>query len=323
MSAHLAPHSVTDARLAMGSELRLTAWTSDETVARAAFGAVFDEVDRLEGLMSVWREGSDVLRLNAAAGGAPVPVSPEVLDVLAAASQIGAWTGGKFDVSFGALSEIWRFDHDQDNRVPDPAEIEARLPLVAYERIEVNERAGTARLTRSGMRVHLGGIGKGYAVDRAAALFRSHGLHDFMIQSGGDLYVAGRRGNRPWRVGIRDPRGPADRSFASLDLTDGTFSTSGDYERFFLHEGRRYHHLLDPDRGEPATASRSVTIVTSRAVLADALSTGAFILGPRKGMALIERLPDVEGIIVSAENEVLVSSGLTPYVTIRTPTDAP
>jgi len=314
---------VTETRMAMGSELRLTAWTTDEAAARAAFKEVFDEFDRLENLMSVWREGSDVLRLNAAAGGDPVAVSPEVIDVLTLARQIGEWTGGKFDVSFGALSGLWRFDHDQDNRVPDADAVRARLPLVAYEHVELYARAGTARLARPGMSVHLGGIGKGYAVDRGAARLRAHGLTDFLIQSGGDLYVGGRPEGRPWRLGIQDPRGPANQSFAVLELSDGTLSTSGDYERFFFHEGRRYHHILDPDRGEPATASRSATIVSNQAVLADALSTGVFILGPERGMALIERLPDVEGIIVGADNEVLVSSGLAPHVTWRTPTDAP
>src|SRR5207244_7472016 len=126
---------------------------------------------------------------------------------------------------------------------------------------------------------NLGGIGKGYAVDRGVEILRRRGLSDFMIQAGGDLYVAGRRGDRPWRLGIRDPRGPADRSFAALDLSEGTFSTSGDYERSFMKNGRRYHHILDPDTGEPAGRCRSVTIVTDRAVMAEGISTGWFILG--------------------------------------------
>jgi len=188
----------------------------------------------------------------------------------------------------------------------------------------VDERAGTAFLKRKGMRAHLGGIGKGYGVDRAVAILRGRGFVDFMIQAGGDLYAAGHRGGRPWRLGIRDPRGPVDRSFATLDLSDGTFSTSGDYERFFMKDGRRYHHILDLDAGEPARGCRSVTLVTDRAVIADALAKGVFILGPVAGMALIERLPHVEGVIVSARNEVLVSPGLKDRLVLLTPpTDAP
>jgi thiamine biosynthesis lipoprotein len=312
------------ARLSMGSELRLTAWATSEKTAVEAFEAVFSEFDRLEALMSVWKPGSDVVRLNEAAGLHPVPVSPEVIEVLEDARQVSEWTGGKFDVTFGALSGLWKFDHDQDNRVPSPRDVAAKLPLVDYRALEINRTAGTAYLTKPGMRAHLGGIGKGYAIDRGAAILRARGFRDFMIQAGGDLYVAGRRGDRPWRVAIRDPRGPEDRSFAALDLTDGTFSTSGDYERFFIDHGRRYHHILDPDLGEPARASRSVTIVATRAVVADGLSTGVFIIGGRAGMDLIERLPEVEGVIVTNTNEVLVSSGLQGRLQLLAkPTDAP
>jgi FAD:protein FMN transferase len=312
------------ARVSMGSELRLTAWTTDEKATVTTFEAVFDEFDRLEAMMSVWKDGSDIERLNAAAGLHPVAVHPEVLDVLDIGRQVSEWTDGKFDVTFGALSNLWRFDHDQDNRIPSPQRVAAQLPLVDYRLLTIDKGAGTAYLAQRGMRAHLGGIGKGYAIDRGANVLRSRGIRDFMIQSGGDLYVAGRRGDRPWRLGIRDPRGPADSSFAALDLTDGTFSTSGDYERFFMHEGRRYHHLLDPDLGVPARTSRSVTIVTTRAVIADALSTGVFILGGRAGMDVVERLPDVEAVIVTDRNEVLVSSGLrSRLMLLRPPTDAP
>jgi thiamine biosynthesis lipoprotein len=145
-----------------------------------------------------------------------------------------------------------------------------------------------------------------------------------MIQAGGDMYVGGRRGDRPWRLGIQDPRGPRDASFATVELSDATFSTSGDYERFFLRDGRRYHHIIDPSTGEPARGCRSVTIVAPSATLADGLSTGVFLLGPVDGMALIERLPGVAGVIVSATNEVLVSKGLKDrFKLIAPPTDAP
>jgi thiamine biosynthesis lipoprotein len=308
----------------MGSEVRLTAWTADQAGTRGAFDEAFREFDRLERLMSVWRGDSDISRVNRAAGDRPVPVSSEVREVLGIARQISDWTGGKFDVTFGALSDLWRFDQDQDNTVPDPDEVHRRLPLVDYRALLIDDRAGTVFLARSGMRAHLGGIGKGYAIDRAVRILRDRGLADFMIQAGGDLYVAGRRGDRPWRLGINDPRGPGGRSFASAELTDSTFSTSGDYERFFIKDGRRYHHILDSDTGEPARGCRSVTIAAPRAVLADGLSTGVFAMGPDAGMALIERLPDVEGVIVTDRNEAMISSGLRDRLTILAlPTDAP
>jgi thiamine biosynthesis lipoprotein len=308
----------------MGADLRVAAWTDDEAEAVSAFGAVFAEFDRLDALMSIWRDGSDVQRLNAAAGEGPVSISPEVRDVLLVARRVSEWTGGKFDVTFAALSDVWRFDQDLDGRVPSSGEVARRLPLVDYTAMQVHDDSGTAFLARKGMRIHLGGIGKGYAIDRAAGILRARGLDDFMIQTGGDLYVAGRRGDRSWRVGIRDPRGPDDRIFAAMDLTDATFSTSGDYERAFVRDGRRYHHILDPDTGEPARLSRSVTIVTASAALADALSTGIFILGAEKGLPLLEGLPGVEGVIVTADNAVRMSPGLRErLVLLAQPTDAP
>ena len=152
--------------------------------ANAAFDEVFEEFERLEALMTVWRDSSDVSRMNAGAGQYAVPVSPEVLEVLGIAGQISDWTDGKFDVTFGALSGLWRFDHDQDNRIPDPEEVRRRLPLIAYEDIELDEAASTAMLKREGMVANLGGIGKGYAVDRAVDILHDHGVRDFMIQAG-------------------------------------------------------------------------------------------------------------------------------------------
>ena len=301
---------VETSRLSMGSTIRLTAWTRDEAAARAAFDGVFAEFARLERLMSTWIPDSDVQRVNRAAGMQPVTVSGEVREVLNAARQISEWTGGKFDVSFGALSGLWKFDHDQDSVIPDAHEVLRRLPLIDYRAIQIDDKAGTVFLARKGMSIHLGGIGKGYAIDRAVDILRRRGVRDFMVQGGGDIYAGGLKDGRPWRLAIQDPRGAANRTFAELDLSDGTFSTSGDYERFFIKDGRRYHHIIDPSTGEPARDARSVTIVANHATIADGLSTGVFILGPKAGMALIERLPDVEGAIVTDKNEILISSGL-------------
>ncbi len=309
----------------MGSELRLTAATSDEASAVEAFEAVFQEFDRLENLLSNWRERSEVQQLNAAAGKQPVRIGTELRDILRAAKQVSEWTGGKFDVTFGVLSGLWKFDYqNQDGTIPDHNEVLRRIKFIDYRALDINETAGTAFLRREGMMVNLGGIGKGYAVDRAREILRKRGFRDFMIQFGGDIYVSGKSGDHPWRLGIQDPRGTANRIFASIDLSDNTFSTSGDYARFFIKDGRRYHHIMDPSTGEPATGCRSVTIIAGNATIADGLSTGVFILGPEKGMALIESLPEVEGVIVTARNQVLVSSGLKGRLNLLAkPTDAP
>jgi thiamine biosynthesis lipoprotein len=309
----------------MGTELRVSVWTAADARADAAIAEVFGEFDRLDALMSVWKDGSDIVRLNGAAGEHAVPVSPETREVLGIANQMSDQTGGVFDVTFAALSGLWKFDdQDKDGSIPDRREIQKRLPLINYRDLVVENGAGTALLRRKGMKVNLGGIGKGYAVDRGVDVLRRNGLRDFRIQAGGDMYVGGKRGDRAWRLGIRDPRGPADRIFAALDLTDGTFSTSGDYERFFMKDGRRYHHIIDLRVGEPAALCRSVTLVTERAVIADALAKAVFILGPDVGMALIEGTPGVSGVIVSAKNEISISSRLRGRLTVLAPpTDAP
>ena len=310
--------------VAMGSELHLSAWSTDEAATRTAFEAVFAEFERLEALMSTWRPASDVVRINGAAGVQAVAVSSEVRDVLRQARQISEWTEGTFDVTFGALTDIWKFDHDQDNSIPAAEAIRARLPLIDYRQVEIDDRAGTVFLRRKGMKIHLGGIGKGYAVDRAVSILRRAGLHNFMIQAGGDLYAGGQKDGRPWRLGINDPRGREGDSFATVDVSDSTFSTSGDYARFFMKDGVRYHHILDPSTGQPARLCRSVTIASENPVLADAIAKGVFILGPEKGMALVERIPKLEAVIVTAKNDVLVSLGLKErFVLLHPPTDAP
>jgi thiamine biosynthesis lipoprotein len=317
------PRLIERSFVSMGSSLKVSIWTTDEGKAIAAADRVSREFDRLELLLSVWKPGSDVVRINAAAGITPVPVHRDTLAVLDAAREAGELTGGKFDITFGALAEIWKFDHDQDGRLPDRAAIDRRVPLVDYTAVRIDRGAGTASVSRAGMRIHLGGIGKGYAVDRAVEQLNGEGFHDFLIQSGGDMYAAGTNNGTPWTLGIADPRGD-HQAFAAVSLRDQTLSTSGDYERFFIRNGTRYHHLIDPDRGEPARGCRSVTIVADRAVIADVLSTGVFIMGPEAGMALVETMAGVEAVIVTSANEVLVSSGLRGRIEMRAaPTDAP
>jgi len=313
------------ARVSMGSELRVSVSTADSTGAAKAIDAVFTEFDRLEALMSVWKPGSDIERINAAAGDHPVPATVEVRSVLRTAAQISEWTSGKFDVTFGVLSGLWRFDHDQDNQLPDMTEVRRLLPLIDYRSLVTDDADGTVFLKKKGMRVNLGGIGKGYAIDRGVEILRRSGFSNFMIQAGGDLFVSGLKDGRPWRVGIQDPRGAAGKIFAAIDLTDSTFSTSGDYERSFVRDGHRYHHIIDPGTGEPSQAGcRSVTILTTTAVMADGLSTGVFLLGPERGMALVQRLPNVDAVIVTAKNEVLMTPRLKGRLSlVAAPTDAP
>lgn len=314
--------TLTESRELMGT--RVTVIVSGGGRARAERGvaAAFRELEAVEAEMSEWRPESALSRVNAAAGSGRFVAVPRALcEVLAASLEGARRSGGLFDPTWAALRGLWRFPAPPGAAPPDPAAIRERCALVAWEDVELERRGGRCRvrLRRPGMALGLGGVAKGFAVDRAVAALRAAGLRDFVVQAGGDLYAAGRRGGRPWRVGIRDPRGPEDVSFARIELSDAAFSTSGDYERFFESGGRRYHHLLDPRSCEPATATRSATILARTALEAELASKPVFILGGAEGLAAAARW-GAEAVLVTADNEVLLSPSLVGRVVWRTPT---
>ncbi len=320
-----APHLVARSGEAMGTVVDIRVWTSDDDKARAAIDAAFDEIARVERLMTTWRDDSDIARLNAAAGVAPVVVSPETLECVKRSLEFSRRSGGAFDVTFYALHGLWKFDQDLDPRLPDPAEVKRRIKLIDYRKLVVDEKKRTLFLKEKGMRVNLGGIGKGYAVDRATKVLRDRGFRDAIVQAGGDLMLAGSKGGRPWQAGIRDPRGERDVYFAIGAVTDHAFSTAGDYERFFFVDGKRYHHIIDPKTGWPATRARSVTIWAPDATTADGLDDPVLIMGWKEGLAMIDQLgPQVGAVVVDADNQVHVSKSMQGIVTIlRPPTPGP
>jgi FAD:protein FMN transferase len=259
-----------------------------------------------------------------------VAVSPETFEVLDRSLWIAGASGGAFDITVGVFKGLWKFDEDRDGSLPARAAVQARLSLVDYRGLVLDPARNTARLTKKGQSINLGGIAKGLIVDRAVAKLRASGLTDFVVRAGGDLYAAGRRLDRPWRVGIQDPRAgggkerSADTSFALVSLENSAFNTSGDYERFVLKDGKRHHHILDPRTGYPVTHTRSVTVLAPSSFLADTLDTAVFVLGAEKGMALVRSVPGAEAVIVDAKNQVHVSPGLEGRVELlRPPTDAP
>jgi thiamine biosynthesis lipoprotein len=298
----------------MGTEATFSAYTDDPARAERAFTAAYDEIRRVEQLMTDWERpgepASDVVRINQSAGKSAVQVSAETLEVIDKSLEMSRRSEGAFDITFAAMHGLWKFDEDMDKTIPAPAEIEKRRKLINWRDVLVDHKARTVKLRRAGMRMGLGGIAKGYAVDRCAAVLRREGLHDFMVQAGGDLYVAGRKGIGSWMVGVRDPRGGPRDIIARMPIEDHAFSTAGDYERGFVLNGRRYHHIIDPKTGYPATASRGVTIFAPNAFLADALDDSVFILGPRKGMQLVDSYPDCATMIIDAHNQVWMSKSL-------------
>jgi thiamine biosynthesis lipoprotein len=275
--------------------------------------------------MTTWTPDSEISKINAAAGnGQAIAVSAEAFAVIARSVDVSRASKGLFDITVGAYGGLWKFDEDMDGSIPTPDQVTARKKLVNWKDIVLDKRKKTVRLKRPGMKITLGGIAKGYAVDRGAALLDAAGFSDFIIQAGGDMYVSGSKGATPWVVGIRDPRGPRDQSFAVAPIRDHSFSTSGDYERGFVKDGVRYHHILDPRTGQPARTTRSVTIMAKDAFTADAWSKVLFIMGAKAAMPLVEKMPDFEAVFVDADNKVIASSGLKDRIkVIAEPTPGP
>jgi thiamine biosynthesis lipoprotein len=307
---------------AMGTNVQVTFWASDDTAAATAFEAAMKELARLDAMMTTWKDDSEVSKINAAAGdGKPVAVSPETFTVIARAVDISKKSKGVFDITVGAFQGLWKFDQDMNGTIPDAKDVAERLKLIGWKDIVLDKKKRTVRLKRKAMAITLGGIAKGYAVDRAVAVLRKAGFTSFIVQVGGDLYVAGKKDTRPWIVGIRDPRSSSRLDmFATTAVEDHAFSTSGDYERGFVLDGKRYHHILDTRTGFPADKSRSVTVLAKDAFTADAWSKVLFIEGAAKAMPeVVEKLPDFEAVIVDDQNAVSVSSGLKAGLNIIKP----
>jgi thiamine biosynthesis lipoprotein len=310
----------------MGTHLAFAAFTKpgiDPERVRSLFDAAIVEIRRLEKLMTTWDPSSEISQINAAAGLRPIAVSDETFTVITASLQASAQSGGAFDITFETLHGLWKFDEDLDPHPPTPSQVHERLRYLGFAHIKTDPVARTVFLDEPHVRIGLGGIAKGYAVDRASKVLEEGGLTSYYVQAGGDLYAHGTKPDgSPWQAGVRDPRGPDGDYFAMLPLSDHAFSTAGDYERSYIVGGKRYHHIIDPHTGYPATASRSVTIWAPNAFIADAVDDSVFILGPEKGLALVESLDGVGAVIVDAHNRVWVSKRLEGHLEpVHPPTD--
>jgi FAD:protein FMN transferase len=302
---------VSESRPAMGTLATVTLAGVSEERARAGIEAAFAVFSRVDFAMNEWRADSPLSRLNAAAGHGWVPLPSDLCDALRKAKRGARSTDGLFDPTWAALSDLWRFDRP-DPVPPDAERVAAACRLVDHRGLELRGGEGgtcQARLLRPGMRVGLGGIAKGWALDAAARELRALGYRDFLLQAGGDLYASGRRAGEPWPVAVRDPRGGRLDTIALVPVSDRAFSTSGDYEQAFEKDGRRYHHLIDPRTCEPARASHAVSVLAPSAVEAEVLGKALFIAGGRGALALAARF-GAEAIVVTASGEVLATTGL-------------
>jgi thiamine biosynthesis lipoprotein len=292
----------------MGTRMEVRLWHDSESEARRLIAAAMAEFDRIEAGMSTYRPDSEISRVNALAATAPVPVSAELYGLVQRSLEMSVLSGGAFDITYDSVGQLYDFRRRQR---PTDAEITTQLPKIDYRHVVLDPAARTIRFTVPGTRINLGGIAKGYSVERVIALLRAAGVTNAFATAGGDTRLLGDHRGRPWVIGIRDPD-DAGKLITNLSLDDEAISTSGDYERFFDEGGKRYHHILDPKTGKSAQGVRSVTVVGPDAVMTEGLTKTVFINGAEKGLALIQSLPDYEAVIVDDRRRVFFSKGLAP-----------
>ena len=292
----------------MGTEVSVHVWHENAEEGMSVVEEIFAEVARIDGLMSTYIEGSEISEINRSAADGPVAAGDELINLILRSLDISVLTHGAFDITYESIGQYYDF---RERRRPDAATIQEGLERIDYRLVEVDRLEGTVRFLEPGVRINLGGIAKGYVVERAVNLLRSRGIRHAIVTAGGDSRLLGDRRGQPFMVGIRDPRNEGEVAL-TMPLEDEAISTSGDYERYFEENGTRYHHIIQPTTGEPAGGVRSATIVGPDAVLTDALSTSVFVLGVDRGLRLIATLPDYEGIVIDAEGRLFYSDGLQP-----------
>lgn len=299
--------SVTYSRMLMGTIVEIT--IMDETAdSDKAVKAAFAEIKRLEALLSSYIPTSDVSMVSKNAGAGAVKVSPEVMEVMEAALAVAKLSDGAFDPTIGSLAPLWGFSAES-GKVPERDEVNKLLPLVNYRKAAIDRAAQTIGLKERGMTLNLGGIAKGYIIGKAAMTLKQNNVRRGIIKAGGDMAIFQNKvSEKPMTIGIQHPR-EGSKFLGEAFVVNGAIATSGDYERYFMVNDTRYHHIIDPKTGFPAALAQSVTIIAKDPVTADGLSTAVFVMGPEAGMALIERLPDTEAIIVDANGHVTVSTG--------------
>lgn len=295
---------ITAERELMGTRFRIDVLAEDARLGSESIEAAFAEVGRAEGILSNWDADSQISEVNRAAGVQPVLVSDDLAAVLRRAIEISVATRGAFDVTFASCGGLWSI---RDRRVPTDEEIAGCLPHVDYRKILVDPQQPAVFITDPETRLGIAGLAKGYRVDRAAEVLRTRGITDFVVDGGGDMRVASSSPALRWPIRIAHPRRAAP--LGSVELGSGAIATSGDYEWYFERDGVRYHHILDPVTGRPARGCTSVTVIAPTAVEADALATGLFVMGPVDGLALAERLPEVEALIIASDLTSHATSG--------------
>ncbi len=292
----------------MGTRCAVELWSDDKAAGEAAITSVFDDMKRIDRLMSTWKEDTEISKVNREGSKHPVKISPELFRLLQVSVEYSELTHGAFDITYASVGYLYDFKKGVH---PDQTAIAKALPGVNWRHMVLDAKNTTVYFTRPGMRIDLGGIAKGHAVDRGIEILKKQGVTRAMVNSGGDTRIIGDRFGKPWVVGIRDPDHES-KTFLRMPLSDTAFSTSGDYERYFDEDGKRFHHIIDPKTGDSARKARSVTVISGNATRTDALTKSVFIMGPEEGIAFINTLPDVDAVAVAPDGKVIYSKGLMP-----------
>ncbi len=294
----------------MGTRISVELWAGDRELGARAIEAVLAEMRRIDELMSTYKPSSELSKVNDEAASHPVAISPELFKLLETSLEYSEITAGAFDITYASVGYLYDFRRHVH---PTQGAIEKALPAVNFRHVLLDREHTTVSFSQAGVRIDLGGIAKGHSVDRAIGILKSLGIAHAVVSAGGDSRVLGDRFGKPWVIGIRNPRAADSNAVITrIPLEDEAISTSGDYERFFDEGGVRYHHIIDPKTGHSASKVLSATIIGPTATRTDGLSKTAFVLGPEECIKLIDRLGDVDAVLVTADGRVLYSKGLRP-----------
>jgi thiamine biosynthesis lipoprotein len=295
----------------MGTRCYVELWADDPVQGNAAIDAVMAEFRRIDDLMSHYKPDSQLSRINQHAAQGPVQVDQELFDLIKLSTHYSEITAGAFDITYASVGYLYNYPLHVH---PTEAQIEAALPAVNWRNLIFDDAHHSIRFGHPGMRIDLGGIGKGYAVDRGVAILKSRGIRHAIVTAGGDSYIIGDHRGRAWLVSIAHPDFPDDpkKVVTRIPISDAAVSTSGDYERYFDENGIRYHHIIDPHTGQSARKVRSATIIGPTATQTDGMSKTAFVLGPEKALEIINRRPEYDAVFVLPNGHVMYSNGLRP-----------
>ncbi len=306
LSLQLSAEWQTEDAAIMGTTIRVEVWHEDANVRQQGIDKVLEEMDRVNRLMSPYIEESQLSKINKHAHEGPVEVDQDLFDLIEKSQGFSQLTNGAFDITYASVGSLY----DYRNEVkPTDEEVAAAKLLIDYRNIVLNADQRTVSFLKQGVKIDLGGIAKGFAVDRSIQHLQDLGIKHALVSAGGDTRLLGDRHGRAWLVGIRDPENTKE-VIVMLPLQDEALSTSGDYERFFVEDGKKYHHIIQPTTGYSASTVRSVSILASDSTTADALSTSIFVIGASKGLELIDGLDGVEGVIVDQQGKLYYSRGL-------------